>query len=367
MKEMNFKRYIDAFPEGLDQSFCGFNSSSKKFYASFSHPTKLNFSDIELPKSYSYLSSAQELFLILKSDDEKFISKLSTHLFENVAKFKALNFLMFNFEITKEILGISDLSEYSIYDQKNNSLRSMIHIASAFFAGLNEVKTYPYDHYLNSSSESAKRLVSLSFDVLSKESHLGQVNDPLKGSYYVEARAGEIAQETFELLKEHESETIESFKSSGKMKSWMAYGAKSKRDQLFQMGKNISGVNNFINFEEILNESDYKSHSGSIFSLEKIRSKVQSSKITACIYCFGELKDYLKKLALVSNIYNSLGIKVEVLENTEHEQQSDFYTLIGNESKDYKAQEVLTEILLSKNLDLVLKELNKNKRFISSL
>jgi len=367
MKEVSFKKYIDTIPEAMDPTFIGFKSSSEKIYPSFSHVTSLSSSQEQLPKSYCYLNSSQELFLILKGNENKIISKLTSSLFENVAKFKALNFLMFNLGIEKDTLGISDLTEYSMYDQKNNALRSMVHIISAFFSGINEVKTYPYDYFLKTDSEQARRLVELSFDILKEESFLGTVNDPLKGSYYVENRARVIAQETFELLKKYEAQGLVDFKRFSEMKSWMALGAKAKRDEIYQMDKNISGVNNFINFEEKLDEKLLKDHFGAIFSLEKIRTKIQYSALSASIYCFGELKDYLNELTEVTNVYNSLGVKVEVSENSNTEVKSDFFTIIGNEDLKFDSQVVSTEVLTSKNLDLVIKELNKNKRFTSSL
>ncbi len=367
MKNVQFRKYIDTMPEGLDPSFVGFGTSNLKVYSSFSKETKLNTSDVDLPRSYSYLSSSEELFLCLRSDDDKIVCKLSSHLFENVSKFKALNFLMYNLEIDKKILGISDLGEYSIYDQKNNSLRSMIHLSSAFFAGIDEVKTYPYDHFFNSNDEKAQRLVKLSFDVLNQESHLGLVNDPLKGSYYVESRADQIARATFSLLKKYDEERGDDFLNSATVKSWVAKGAQKSRDLVYKMEKNIPGINNYINFEEILNEAEFKSHPGTVFSLEKIRTKIQSSGVITNVYCFGELKDYLKNLTLITNIYNSLGIQVKVFENEEAVDENDFHTTLGEHNLSFSSQEISKEVLLSKNLDLVLKELNKNERFIAAL
>ncbi len=276
---------------------------------------------------HRYFSSSQEIFMELLKKSNVIDLSMTSHFFENIAKAKALNLLMRNLELKKVVRGISDSSEFSIYDKYNNSLRTLLHQASALCSSLDKIICYPCDLFFKHQSSKNLRLVNTSFQILKEESGFGKVNDPLRGSYYVESRALEISREVCEYLQNLE---ISNFQESQEYKKWLSEGITKKKDLVLNRSVNISGVNNFVNLEEVIKLSEIKDHKSEVFFQERLRSKIQELKLKAKINYQGELKDYISQISKVSNFYFSFGVEVIINENS----KSDFFTNLDMDKEE---------------------------------
>ncbi len=360
MQFTEFEKIFD-LPEGLSKENIGFRA--KSIYPAFLWETQFLESNTELSLDprYSYLNSAQEIFCEIYANKEEFSLILKSKYFENVAKFKALNFLMTNLEIKKNVFGISDEKEFSVYDRSNNVLRSMVHLTSALVSGLKGVKTFPCDHFFKNKNSKYHHLSLQSFKILKEESGVGQVLDPLAGSYYVESRTEEIAKEAFNYLKEYLDE--KNFFQSSVFKAWMASGAKKRRKQVLDKEVNIAGVNNFLNFNESILMSEIKEHSSELFILESIRSKVQEKNITAGVLHSENvsLKDFIK----VQNIYHSFGIEVQKIAKVDFENLSFITSFKVDENKNEKF--ISLDLLESGDFTKLLQKFSENQEFKACL
>src|SRR5699024_10228136 len=90
-------------------------------------------------------------------------------------------------------------------DPRVNLLRNTIATVAAGIGGARAVTTLPFDAALGLPDEFARRLARNTQSVLLDEARLSQVIDPAGGSWYVESRTAELAQQAWSWFQELEA------------------------------------------------------------------------------------------------------------------------------------------------------------------
>jgi methylmalonyl-CoA mutase N-terminal domain/subunit len=139
-----------------------------------------------------------------------------THLFEEVAKFRALRRLWAR--IMREELGAlepaswvfrtgagSGASQLTAQQSENNIVRVTLNALAAILGGAQSLHTAAYDEALALPTERSVNLALRTQQVLAYEGGVTEVVDPLGGSYYVESLTTRIESEARALMAEIEA------------------------------------------------------------------------------------------------------------------------------------------------------------------
>ena len=220
---------------------------------------------------------------------------VSKNYFLEIAKLRALRLVFETFceahdaEGSLKISAETSLSDYARLDSKTNILRATTQAASAIIGGADAVAISPFEAMNVEQSELSKRVARNIHHLLKEESHLDVVNDPSKGSYYVENLTNELAQKAW-------AKFVEIDKSGGYASAlkdgWFQHevmGTASQMQELFKnSSKTIIGVNKYPN------------------TLEKA-AKIQSKK----------LDDELTETIVLDAVNFALPIELEKQNNNE--------------------------------------------------
>lgn len=134
--------------------------------------------------------------------------------FEDIAKQRALRMLfagivaVFGGKSNSQIkiLGTTSMSNHSKDEPLNNVLRSITSTLSAAMGGVTSFHTAAHDEMLGATTGFSSRIARNVQVVLQQECHIGDVQDPLGGSYYIEQLTDKLAQASFELFGKIESQ-----------------------------------------------------------------------------------------------------------------------------------------------------------------
>ena len=144
----------------------------------------------------------------------QFHFKISTNYFLEIAKLKAFR-ILWKSKTGKNayIFATNDISKNQKEKAYNNIIRSTTQCMSAIFGGANAIMLQSYNSSFEEATNFSERISRNQQVILKKESYLDKVEDPTKGSYYVEYL-------TNELLKEFEI-NIENLQLSA-TKNWIS-------------------------------------------------------------------------------------------------------------------------------------------------
>ena len=144
----------------------------------------------------------------------QFHFKISTNYFLEIAKLKAFR-ILWKSKTGKNayIFATNDISKNQKEKAYNNIIRSTTQCMSAIFGGANAIMLQSYNSSFEEATNFSERISRNQQVILKKESYLDKVEDPTKGSYYVEYL-------TKELLKEFEI-NIENLQLSA-TKNWIS-------------------------------------------------------------------------------------------------------------------------------------------------
>ncbi len=158
-------------------------------------------------------SSLIELLRIYKNNNKlkvSFCYSLSTDFFCNVAKVRAsrlvLTNLMNHFEVDLDITHIGRTSSSLFYKESPwiNQLRITNAALSGAIAGVDRLVCHPLTSKLGQAPEFVRRLTRNTHIILQEESHIGKIQDPSGGSFYLEKLTEDIAREVWKRIKEIE-------------------------------------------------------------------------------------------------------------------------------------------------------------------
>jgi methylmalonyl-CoA mutase N-terminal domain/subunit len=153
---------------------------------------------------------------------DEFVSRfgfqLSFHndFFEDIAKFRALRRMWAS--INHDRFGCRDPKSLqarihthtcgsSLVAQQpmNNIIRTTIQSLGAVLSGTNALQTSAYDEALSIPTEEAATLALRTQQIISHETGITKVSDPLAGSYYVEWLTNEMEKQAYEILERIEN------------------------------------------------------------------------------------------------------------------------------------------------------------------
>lgn len=185
---------------------------------------------------------------------------IDTDFFTEIAKIRAFRLLLHRLE---EAYGLQDLAKdipvhghgsmrsMSSLDENVNMLRGTTEAMAAIIGGCNSVSLPAYNSLTKSFDSQAVRIGRNTQLILREESFLGQVMDPVGGSYYSEYLTAAFAKQAWQLFQKIESE-------GGYLASWRKGDLiRTLRDQRrktdFSVAKGkkpLLGVNKFPNKED---------------------------------------------------------------------------------------------------------------------
>lgn len=140
-----------------------------------------------------------------------FFFDISISFFEEIAKLRAGRRVWA--QIVKHRLGATDprAQRFKFHAQTsgvdltrqqplNNIARTAVQAMAGIFGGLQSLHTDAYDEVLSVPTEEAAKIAVATQNILREEAHLGEVIDPLGGSYYVEALTGRMEEQIWEVI-----------------------------------------------------------------------------------------------------------------------------------------------------------------------
>ncbi len=183
--------------------------------------------------------------------------------FEEIAKIRAFRKLWA--KINRERLGCKDprslrarltihTAGASLTAQQplNNIVRSTIQAMAAAIAGVDGMHVCSYDEAFSIPTEEAVTVAMRTRDILSYESGIRNVTDPMGGSYYVEYLTQEIEQRVYEMLEEIENRGgfLEYWEKNWVRKE-VEEGAYKWKESVVKKEKIVVGINKFNTAEKI--------------------------------------------------------------------------------------------------------------------
>ncbi len=265
------------------------------------------------------------------------------NFFMELAKFRAFRILLRNLYDAYDV----DPSEalpfvsaktsdfyYSRYDVHNNILRATTQALAAVLGGVDSLTVIPFDSVSGSNSELGRRIAKNLQVILNEEAKISRVIDFAGGSYYVESLTNEIAQKSWNLFREYESDGgIYQRIVTGKLQNEIAEMMKLRVADAAKRKLSIIGTNIYSNTKESVNSpfvpdldkiykkradylkifrlaGDTEKHKSVIKKLEKLSSADGSALISTAIEAasegatLGEINRHL-----ISGKYSELLVK----------------------------------------------------------
>ena len=148
---------------------------------------------------------------IKKETAVNFTISLDTDFFLNIAKIRALrliiNDLKSHFEIEPKITLTGKTSKDIIFKESPwvNQLRITNAALSGAIANLDRLICHHITNPLGQAPEFVKRLTRNTHIILQEESNIGKIQDPSGGSFYIEKITSQIAEKSFNFIKEIQS------------------------------------------------------------------------------------------------------------------------------------------------------------------
>ena len=173
----------------------------------------------------------------------------------DIAKFRAIHILLekivtsYSVELEEAIplRAISAAYNKANYDHNTNLLRNTTEAMAAIIGNCQKICLTPHGGYRRPDNEFGRRMARNVSHLLRHESHLGLVQDPLKGSYALESLTSSIADKAWSLFCQVEAEggLLSAFET-GKLLQMIS---KSASDYLFKirtLRKTAVGANRYV-------------------------------------------------------------------------------------------------------------------------
>lgn len=316
------------------------------------HRTKTNLSDVITAHTNSNkialnagiihnsgASVIDELVLVLSlalqfpTKKLRFVMAASSKQFLTMAKFRALRFiwekicdenkLNYNFDI----LAITSLREFTLYDERNNTLRACAAVAASMMGGADYISVLAHDRLKAQyndeiSSNQSLRLADNIFHILDEESHLAKVSDPGRGSFAIEFLTWQIIDKVVERLSEHEGTGFKNYWEG--LPNSVKKLAQKRYADVENIKHIVTGVNSYSNPEErfIKNKKETKYYDGGEghFPLRRLATEFEtlrigfekiSSNFRGIIYCLGDQKKLTPRINFCKNYFEVAGIPMQ--------------------------------------------------------
>ena len=251
-----------------------------------------------------------------------FFWSIGMNFFMEIAKMRAARFMWseivkkFNPKNNKSLAlrthcqtsGVS-LTEQDAY---NNIVRTTIEAMAAVLGGTQSLHTNSFDEALALPTPFSARIARNTQLILSEETGITKVIDPLAGSYYVETLTSDMIDEATKLIDEiDEAGGMVKAIEQGIPKMRIEESSAKRQARVDSMDDTIVGVNKYKNEEKqninILSVDNEKARKDQINKLKRIKSSRNLNNVN----------DYLKKIenAAKSKNINLLEVCVEAAKN----------------------------------------------------
>ena len=131
-------------------------------------------------------------------------------------------------------------------DPWTNILRTTIACTGAALGGADAIVVLPFTFALGKPDAFARRVARNIQIVCQEESHLGRVNDPAGGSWYVENLSEDMAQKAWEIFQDIEARGgLLSGLTSGYIQETIAKTAEARARSIATVRQEVTGVNAF--------------------------------------------------------------------------------------------------------------------------
>lgn len=251
-----------------------------------------------------------------------FVLSVGSNFFFEVAKLRACRVLWA--ELTGEAVYIearTSLSNKSVYDRYTNLLRATTEAMSARIGGADELHVQAFGF--------SERLAENVDRILLEEAHLGSVEDPAAGAYYVEVLTDSIAAEARKV-----------YEGAGKVNIDEAIAASraAKEKALASRRKVMVGVNNYPDINETLNAGDVQVPGGiwraaDVFEQIRLRSDRHAAKTgkrpTVLLLQRGDLKMRQARAQFIQNFFGCGGFAI--IESDQLQPQADLVVLCSSD------------------------------------
>ena len=301
--------------------------------------TKIHNAGASMVQELAYILSTGHQLLInsLKSKKElkiQFHVACDSMFFGNVAKLRALRFmwerLQEEYQTTCdfEIVTTSSLREQTLYDPWVNILRNVTSSFAAMLGGADRISCLAYDGLFEQLTNSQRdqlgdRIARNSMHILSQESHLDAVKDPLAGSYSVENLTIQLIEGAWQLFLDWE-------KNNGVMNRLEEFAKEVSAIALcrFEHIRNrkhiLTGINNFANPQESIQslyqqKTVYEKEFGQFpvrrhareFEQLRMDYELKEKNLLAYVACYGDPAKLSARINFAKNYFELLGMEVK--------------------------------------------------------
>jgi len=228
-----------------------------------------------------------------------YLGGCGSHFFEEVSKFRAARRIYA--KIMKERFNAKDPDSmrlrypsgnaahtFTVKKPLNNIIRATVQAMSTLLGGcIGGGYAVPYDEALGLYTENSRRIADDTPRILRMEAHLGDVIDPLAGSYYVEHLTNKMEQDVWEILKKIDAlggavKAIE----MGYMQQEISKSAYQYQMEVESGKRIIVGVNKFVEEEEIISggmEFDPTVEERQLANLKAVKKGRENLKVQAAL------------------------------------------------------------------------------------
>jgi methylmalonyl-CoA mutase len=139
----------------------------------------------------------------------------------------------------------------SKYDPYVNMLRGTVETMAAMLGGADAVTVRPFNAELGMPGDFAMRIATNTQIVLQDEAHIAKLADPAGGSFYVESITESLAQESWKLFQEIESEGgFSQALRKGVIQKMVSETAKKRKHRVSTRKRSLIGTNVYPNLTE---------------------------------------------------------------------------------------------------------------------
>jgi len=205
-----------------------------------------------------YLRAMEDIDVSIALSQLRYRIALDSDYFLSVAKLRAARALLTQLaqhcgvsQFAPVIDTVSSLRTMTAMDETVNILRTTTQATAAMTGGANSYYCDPYNMLSNSESTRAARLCQNTHHVLIEEAHLLQVQDPMRGSGFIESVTDSLCEQAWQQFQETEQHNgLCASLRSGAITALVKDAAAKRKDELENNETSMVGVNIYPNSED---------------------------------------------------------------------------------------------------------------------
>lgn len=170
----------------------------------------------------------------------------------------------------------------------NNIVRVTIEALGALLGGVQSLSCNGYDEVISIPTEQAAKVALMTQHILSNESGIADVVDPLGGSYYIESLTNELEQNALKIMEEIAAKGgAQKAIEDGYYQATCRKSASEYQQQIESGERVIVGLNKFQEQDEVVSADSFKTDEGVqdriIERLQELKSSRDNAAVTAAL------------------------------------------------------------------------------------